>query len=78
MSDSIKKYEELKEDGKFDNVPEKEHFDLKTLQYIRLSFELYSDSSTNCLGYRRLLELVRENGGSTEIGDYRPYTKFDL
>ena len=71
MSDSIKKYEELKEDGKFDNVPEREHLDLKTLQSVRQSFELYSDSSTNCLGYRRLLEMIEERGGSTEIGNYR-------
>ena len=70
MSDSIKKYEELKEDGYFDNIPDKQHLDLKTLQYIRLTFELYSDYSTNCLGYRRLLELIKERGGSTKLGNY--------
>lgn len=71
MSDSIKKYEELLEDGKFDNVPEKEHLDLKTLQSVRRTFEIYSDWSTNCLGYRRLLELIEERGGSIEIGNYK-------
>ena len=60
MSDSIKKYEELKEDGKFDNLPEKTHLDLKTLLHIKRTFDLYSDWSTDCLGYRRLCELIKE------------------
>jgi hypothetical protein len=60
MSDSIKKYEELLEDDKFNNVPEKEHLDFKTLEYIKFTFELYSDWSTSCLGYRRLCELIKE------------------
>lgn len=77
MSDSIKKYEELLEDGKFDNVPEKKHLDLKTLQYIRFTFNLYSDSSTSCLGYKCLLEKIKQLGGSTELDDYSPYMKFD-
>ena len=64
MSDSIKKYEELKEDDKFDNFPEKEpKLDLKTLEYIKFTFDLYSDWSSRCLGYQRLCEMITERGG---------------
>ena len=63
MSDSIKKYEELLEDGKIDNTPIEQPLNLKTLQSIKQMFDLYSDSSTSCLGYRRLCEMIIERGG---------------
>lgn len=71
MSDSRKKYEELKEDGYFDGIPERQHLDLKTLQFIRLVFELQSDFSTQCNGYRSLISIIKGLGGSTELGNYK-------
>ena len=77
MSDSVKKYHELLEDGKIDNKPIKEHLDLRTLQYVRFSFNLYSDNSSDCLGYQHLLKKIEDLGGSTKLGDYSPYMKLD-
>lgn len=35
--------------------------DLKTLKYLKLSFELCSDNSTRCHGYNYLCELINKN-----------------
>lgn len=69
MSDSIKKYEELKEEGRFDTLPERKHLDLKTLLYVKQIFEIHSDWSTQCNGYRSLVSLIKERGGNTELGN---------
>lgn len=35
-------------------------YDLKTVEYIKGIFELHSDSSTHCNGYRAILSLLEE------------------
>lgn len=36
------------------------NLDLSTLRYIKSSFDIYSDMSTKCQGYNRLIELIVE------------------
>jgi len=33
--------------------------DLKTLEQVKLTFDIHSDHSSNCNGYRSLLELIK-------------------
>jgi hypothetical protein len=50
------------------------HLDKKTLENVKFMFELYSDSSTKCQGYQRLLELIefnKDDQGSITIPDIR-------
>lgn len=34
--------------------------DLKTLEQVKLMFDLHSDHSTNCNGYKNLLEMIKK------------------
>lgn len=55
--------------------------DLETLKEIKFMFDLYSDHSTLCLGYKRLVELIEEKESKlTEVYPKRIYwcvTKFE-
>ena len=35
-------------------------YDLETLERVEFMFSIFSDSSTNTLGYRRLVEMIKD------------------